>query len=127
MPDDVEWLEYAREDEGAFDQNGHWKSDLTAPKEWPSDPSSLLEQKEFWEVLNQALSELPPRTARAFVLREVDGFRTEEICEILGITSGHLTVSLERARKRLRRRLESHMFEFGRESVTPLIAEAPVA
>ena len=127
VPDDVGQLEDARDDEGVFDQNGHWKSNLTAPKEWPSDPSSLLEQKEFWQALNRGLSALAPRTARAFVLREVEGLSTKEICEIFNITPGNLSVMLHRARKHLVHRLGSHGAEFGRESFKPLIAEAPAA
>ncbi len=125
--DDVGRLEDARDDEGVFAQYGHWKSNLTAPKEWPSDPSSLLEQKEFWQALNRGLSALAPPTARAFVLREVEGLSTKEICEILNLTPGNLSVMLHRARKHLVHRLGSHRAEFGRESFKPLIAEAPAA
>ncbi len=125
--DDASWVEEAPEDRGIFDQDGHWKSDLTAPKDWLSDPGSLLEQKEFWEVLNRGLSALPPRTARAFLLREVDGFRTEELCEMLNITSANLFVILHRARKHLRHYIETHAVEFGRESFEPSITEAPAA
>ena len=125
--DDVGQLEDAREDEGVFDQNGHWKSNLTAPKEWPNDPSSLLEQKEFWEILNRGLSVLPPRMARAFALREIDGLSAEAICQILNVTSAHLYVILHRARRQLRHYLESHQVQVGRVRVEPLLAEASVA
>ncbi len=127
LVDDVEWPEYVREDEEVFDKNGHWRSDLTAPKEWPSDPSHLLEQKEFWQVLNQALAELPPRMARTFILREVDGLTTEEICKLLNISSANLWVILHRARMHLRHSLESHLVECGREHLKPSLTEAPVA
>ena len=120
--DEVEWLETVGENESVFDQHGHWKSNGTAPKEWPSDPSSLVEQKEFWQVLNQALSELPPRMAKAFLLREVDGFSTEEICEILHITQANLWVILHRSRKHLRNRLEGRLMEFGRQTLQPIVA-----
>ena len=125
--DDASWVDRAPEDQGVFDQDGHWKSDLTAPKEWLNDPGSLLEQKEFWEVLNRGLSALPPRTARAFVLREVDGFSTEELCEMLKITAANLFVILHRARKHLRHYLESHAVEFGRESFGSSMTEASAA
>lgn len=120
--DEVEWLETVGEDESVFDQHGHWKSNGTAPKEWPSDPSSLVEQKEFWQVLNQALSELPPRMAMAFLLREVDGFSTEEICETLHITQANLWVILHRARKHLRNRLEGRLMTCSRQNLQPIVA-----
>ena len=120
-------LDEAREDARAFDRNGNWKSDLTAPKEWPSDPSRLVEQKEFWRALNRGLSELSPRMARVFRLREVDGLSTEEICGLLNISSANLWVILHRARMHLRHSLESHLVESGREHLKPSLADVPVA
>lgn len=127
VPDDAGQLEDAREDEGVFDQNGHWKSNLTAPKEWPSDPSRLVEQKEFWRALNRGLSELSPRMARVFRLREVDGLSTEEICRLLNISSANLFVILHRARMHLRHSLESHLVESGRGHLKPSLTEVLAA
>lgn len=127
VSDDVGWLEAAGEGEGVFDQDGNWNLNHATPKESPSDPSNLLERKEFWQGLNQALSELPPRMAKAYWLREVDGFTTNEICEMLHITPANLWVILSRARMRLRNSLESRLIEFGRESMKPVVAQASVA
>jgi len=120
-------LDEAPEDERAFDRNGNWKSDLTAPKEWPKDPSRLVEQKEFWRALNRGLSELSPRMARVFRLREVDGLSTEEISRLLNISSANLFVILHRARMHLRHGLESHLVEGGREHLKPSLIEVPAA
>jgi RNA polymerase sigma-70 factor (ECF subfamily) len=53
---------------------------------------------------------LPQRTASAFTLREVDGLKSEEICEILSIKVNNLWVMLHRARLHLRNCLELNWF-----------------
>lgn len=127
LHDDIESLEQAQKDDGAFDHHGHWKFELSGPNEWSGDPSRLVEQKEFWRVLNHALSELPPRMARAFILREVDGLTTEEICQTLGVTPENLWVILHRARKQLRARIEDRLGQQTSTSVQPSLAEAQLA
>ena len=69
---------------------------------WFSDPSMVYEQKEFLEIIKHALSELPDRTAQAFILREVVELRSQEICEFMDISIYNLYVMVHRARKRLR-------------------------
>ncbi|HEX8141581.1 MAG TPA: sigma-70 family RNA polymerase sigma factor [Pyrinomonadaceae bacterium] len=92
----------------------HWKVEY-APVEWHANPEELLEQGEFWEVFSQCLSPLPARISSAFTLREVDGMRSEEICEILNVTVNNLWVMLHRARIHLRRCIEMNWF--GRETL----------
>jgi RNA polymerase sigma-70 factor (ECF subfamily) len=53
-------------------------------------------------VLERSLERLPPKAARAFVLREVLGLSTEEACVALGVTPSHCWVLVHRARTRLR-------------------------
>lgn len=98
------------EQDDAFDEAGHWKLDRTAPLDWPDDPGGVLERKQFWDVLGRCLGELPPRMARVFSLREIDDVGGDEICASLGITQSNLWVLLHRARKHLRRCLETHFF-----------------
>lgn len=127
LADDSRVIEEAGEDEATFDQDGHWKSHLLGPGRWPGDPSLLIEQKEFWRVLKQALSELPPRMATAFVLREVDGLETKEICDMLHVSPANLWVILHRARKQLRNKLEDRLSEVGLEADQSRIADVPLA
>jgi len=84
---------------------GHWRADL-APTAWQLD-SDTLEKKEFWESLNRCLSELPPRMAMAFTLREIDGLSSEEVCDVLNVSQNNLGVMLHRARLKLRSSLEA--------------------
>jgi RNA polymerase sigma-70 factor (ECF subfamily) len=56
--------------------------------------------------LEQAVAGLPPGARRVFVLHDVQGYRHEEIAEMLGITSGGSKAQLHRARLLLRGALE---------------------
>lgn len=92
-----------------FQSNGDWSS-LDAPCEWPARAETLMENKEFWSMFRDGLAELPTRTATAFVLREVDGFSTEEICDALGISRENVWVMLHRARLSLQRFVQISWF-----------------
>jgi RNA polymerase sigma-70 factor (TIGR02943 family) len=74
---------------------------------WFSDPSMVYEQKEFLKIMTHALSELPERTAQAFFLREVIQLSSQEICEVMDISNYNLYVMVHRARKHLKRDLQS--------------------
>ena len=56
--------------------------------------------------LETAVASLPPGARRVFVLHDVQGYRHEEIAEMLGITSGGSKAQLHRARLLLRGALE---------------------
>jgi RNA polymerase sigma-70 factor (ECF subfamily) len=90
-----------------FDQNGHWKIE---PAKWNADPQKLYDQKEFIKLLHKCLSELPGRQASAFILREIVGENTQEICKILDISTTNSWVLLHRARMYLRGCLEINWF-----------------
>jgi RNA polymerase sigma-70 factor (ECF subfamily) len=90
-----------------FDQNGHWK---IKPAKWNADPQKLYDQKEFIITLHKCLAELPGRQASAFILREIVGENTKEICKILDISTTNCWVLLHRARMYLRRCLEINWF-----------------
>jgi RNA polymerase sigma-70 factor (ECF subfamily) len=104
--DDVETAMQALE--ALFDEKGQWK---IKPAEWTADPEKLYGQKEFMDVLNRCLSELSSRLAHIFILREMDGLKTDEICKVLSITATNCWVMLYRARMYLRRCLEINWFK----------------
>ncbi|HXV06418.1 MAG TPA: sigma-70 family RNA polymerase sigma factor [Burkholderiales bacterium] len=84
----------------------HWRS---APPAW-GDPERSLEQKRFWEVFDACSKQMPAQTARVFLMRELMGLETEEICKELGITPNNCWVLLYRARMNLRQCLEARWF-----------------
>ena len=93
--------------EAFFDETGRLK---VKPTEWTVHPAKLFEQKEFWKVFHSCLSELPTKLAQAFVLREMDGLSSEEICKVLNISASNCWVMLYRARMHLRGCLEINWF-----------------
>jgi len=56
--------------------------------------------------LESALKELPKGARQIFVLHDVEGFKHEEIADMLDITSGTSKAQLHRARMLMRRHLE---------------------
>jgi RNA polymerase sigma-70 factor (ECF subfamily) len=54
-------------------------------------------------VIERSLGKLPRKSAHAFVLREVLGMDTSEVCRTLQVTPTHCWVLVHRARARLRR------------------------
>lgn len=55
--------------------------------------------------LEAAIAALPPGARRVFVLHDVEGYKHEEIAEMLGVTSGGSKAQLHRARLLLREAL----------------------
>lgn len=64
----------------------------------PLAPGDLLD-------LEEAIGKLPPGARRVFVLHDVEGYKHEEIAEMLGVTSGATKAQLHRARLLLREAL----------------------
>lgn len=90
-----------------FDQNGQWK---IKPAKWNADPQKLYDQNEFIKILQKCLTELTGRQASTFILREIMGKTTKEICKILDISTTNCWVLLHRARMYLRQCLEINWF-----------------
>jgi RNA polymerase sigma-70 factor (ECF subfamily) len=65
----------------------------------PLAPGDLLD-------LEEAITRLPPGARRVFVLHDVEGYKHEEIAEMLGVTSGATKAQLHRARLLLREALD---------------------
>ncbi|MFC1824007.1 sigma-70 family RNA polymerase sigma factor [Thermodesulfobacteriota bacterium] len=93
-----------------FNKEGAWQ---LKPSLWNANPGKLSEQKEFWKILHVCLSELPERSAHAFILREMEGLSTEEICKALEISATNCWVILHRARLSLRHCLDIKWFAVG--------------
>jgi RNA polymerase sigma-70 factor (TIGR02943 family) len=98
--------------DGFFHRNGSWK---IRPEKWNLDPSKIYEQREFMDTFYKCLSGLPNRLSKAFVLREIEGYSTKEICNALQVSSTNSWVMLYRARMFLRRCLELFWFNKTKE------------
>ncbi len=88
---------------------GHWNNKLQ-PHEWNTSPEATYQETEFFRVLQNCMSKLPERVAGVFMLREMDGLDSDEICEILSLSSNNFWVMMHRARLALRRCIEVNWF-----------------
>ena len=97
-------------------EHGFWRE---RPSRWPGDPALSVEREEFLAVLEECIRRLPPRTARAFCLREFDDLPSDRVCEVLEVTATNLWTLLHRARVQLRRCLDENWFRSGRSREGP--------
>lgn len=91
------------EAEGKF--GGHWRSGY-APTVNNLRCDEMVEQKDFLLTLDRCLRALPERMATAFILKEIDGLSSDEICESLNLSKANLWVLLHRTRLQLRHLVE---------------------
>ena len=83
----------------------HW---AVPPKSWGASPEEQLLRRETLELVGQAIAALPPAWREVITLRDVEGWTTEEVCNVLGISETNQRVLLHRARSRVRGALERH-------------------
>ncbi len=85
------------------------KTDAVAAAPAPGPgPDVLAEQSEAGRALDRALAGLPEKQRRVFILKEIEGFKHEEIGGILGIPVNTIKTLLFRAVKRLREELRDY-------------------
>lgn len=89
--------------------NGHWNNKLQ-PHNWDTSPEATYQEAEFFSVLQNCLSKLPERVAGVFMLREIDGLESSEICDLLTVSDKNFWVMMHRARLALRRCIEVNWF-----------------
>ena len=106
----------ASEDEHAVDpdrfQNadgsypGHW---ATPPSHWEALPDERLLSQETLETVAAAIETLPPAQREIIRLRDVEGWDSDEVCELLELSHGNQRVLLHRARSKVRAALEAYL------------------
>jgi RNA polymerase sigma-70 factor (ECF subfamily) len=103
--------EFLSEDdiEDYFDHEGSF-SDDTAPSHWHT-PESLLSNHQFLVILQTCLDRLPEGTSQVFLMREVTGLETSEICGFLNISPNNCAQILYRARLILAQCLNHRWFQ----------------
>ena len=83
----------------------HW---AVPPKAWASPPEEQLLTRETLERVHRAIAALPPSQREVITLRDVQGWTSEEVCNVLEITETNQRVLLHRARSRVRAALERY-------------------
>lgn len=92
----------------SFNINGMWKS---PPRSWTLHFEKESERSALRSAMEGCLENLPEKTRRIFLLREMDEVETEELCKAFGITPTNLWVILHRARFQMRNCLEKSWFK----------------
>jgi RNA polymerase sigma factor (sigma-70 family) len=82
------------------------------------DPEKEMVRHEAKLILEKAIDGLPEKYRVIYVLKEVEGLSTEEICESLSLTESNVKVRLHRAKSQLKNILfqlstSNEVFEFG--------------
>ncbi len=90
--------------EQRFDDAGSW----TRP---PLPVDAEVYAAEVRQGIDGCLDRVPTNQRMAFVLREIEGMDTQEVCKILEVTRTNLGVLLHRVRNRLRECLEARGIE----------------
>ena len=73
----------------------------------PSVETSLI-RKEMNECIRGIVENLPENYRTVVVLSELEGFKNDQVAEIIGVSIDTAKIRLHRARARLKRELEAH-------------------
>ena len=83
----------------------------TQPEGWKFNPRQSFDQDVFWEVFRRCLARLKTPMRQAVILKMLEEQSTEEACKALDIQPNHLWVLLHRARRQLKKCLETNYFD----------------
>jgi RNA polymerase sigma-70 factor (ECF subfamily) len=81
--------------------------ELDTPR-WADAPLEQVLNEELERKLQQGILELPEKYRSVLVLRDIEGFSTEETVQILDLTASNVKVRLHRARLYLRDHLKDY-------------------
>jgi RNA polymerase sigma-70 factor, ECF subfamily len=85
---------------------GHW----AIPPQWWSDiPAERLVEAENRAVVDEAIRALPDGQREVITLRDLEGWTSEEVCELLAVSAVNQRVLLHRARGRVRAALDAYV------------------
>lgn len=85
---------------------GHWAK---KPISWTNIPEETLLSSEVSDTIKFAIDSLPKNQKVVITMRDIDGFSSEEVCNILEISETNQRVLLHRARAKVRQTLEDYL------------------
>jgi len=85
---------------------GHW---VSYPQNWRETPEDRFLSHETRAFVQQAIDALPPNQRIVITLRDVEGFPSTEVCNVLAISETYQRVLLHRARSKVRAHLEHYL------------------
>ncbi|HEY3260218.1 MAG TPA: sigma-70 family RNA polymerase sigma factor [Pseudonocardiaceae bacterium] len=104
-----------------FDENGPHPGRLMAiPGDWSRLPEDKVLSGELKSVVIDAIAELPPGQREVITLRDVEGWTSAEVADLLEIEDGNQRVLLHRARSRVRQALENYLAAPPRREPVPV-------
>jgi RNA polymerase sigma-70 factor, ECF subfamily len=92
-----------------FSRPGDEDAVAALPDAIDAGPQARTLDREFEQMLERALAELPADLRAAVVLRDLEGLSTEEAAEVAGVRQAALKSRLHRGRMRLRALLEPYL------------------
>jgi RNA polymerase sigma-70 factor (ECF subfamily) len=85
---------------------GHWSQ---PPEQWADD---RLGSAELAALVREGIATLPPAQRQVMTLRDVEGWESPEVCELMKVSEANQRVLLHRARTKVRAYVEERL---GRE------------
>ena len=85
---------------------GGW---VAFPIGWQSIPEERWLARETRLAIEGAIAALPPNQREVVTLRDVEGWSSDEVCNVLGIAETNQRVLLHRGRAKVRRALEQYL------------------
>ncbi len=91
---------------GAGRYAGHWAS---VPSRWSELPEEKLVGGETLSVIERSIAALPDVQRTVITLRDIEGWSSEEVRNVLDLSETNQRVILHRARSKVRQALESYL------------------
>ncbi len=85
---------------------GHWSS---SPHSWEELPEERALSLEVRNIVHEEIANLPESQRTVISLRDLEGWSSPEVCNVLGLSETNQRVLLHRARTRIRHRLERYL------------------
>ena len=100
----------SRRDEPAVDPSEFWPADhaewangwVSYPQRWEPLPEDRMLAGELRAQIQLAIDALPPTQRTVITMRDIDGFSSDDVCNVLGISESNQRVLLHRARAKVR-------------------------
>jgi RNA polymerase sigma-70 factor (ECF subfamily) len=104
----VPFSAFAGDDEASVDPerfiaDGHWAS--------PIEPWQAVLDAEARAVIDRAIAALPEQQRQVIELRDVQGWPSDEVCNVLDLSETNQRVLLHRARSKVRAALDEYLGE----------------
>ena len=78
------------------------------PQSWGESADAGLLAGETMDLVKRAIAQLPSAQQQVITLRDIEGWTSEDVCNVLTISETNQRVLLHRARSHVRSALESH-------------------